>query len=361
METKQKKLLNPFFFRENLRKILFQENEKLNLKESYSELVENYLQTEKSSLVIIHPIKEEKEFYSYPESNSKIDEELISFVKQKKEDLVYLKESISKDFFICIKLENESTELGYLFLGKKLNQELFTEEELELAKFGLKNLIELNELILLSKNLLDLKKEQILENRTFDNLTRRILHDEILPEIQTILIEEDSKKNKNSEFSEKLIFVHKKISNLLKQIPEYKIEINEANFFAEIKNLIRNENPDSEIFIDIKKISPLEFLNRIEIEILYYAIREFVRNISKYAKKESEKLEIEFSAIEDGNKLILELKDNGIGFNQNQEKKGSGNGILIHKALLNSIHADLEIQSKANEFSLYRIIILKEK
>ncbi len=361
LDSKHKKILNPFFFRENLRKILFEENISLNLNESFFDLAENYLETEKSILILIHPIKLENEIFTYPEKYLEIDFNLIQFVKSQNEDLIYLKESVSKDFFICIKLGNpSSSEKGFLFLGAKKNHQLYTEEELEIAKFGLKNLIELFELILLSKTLIGLKKDQINENRLFDHLSRRILHDEILPEIQAILIEEDSKKN-NSELIHKLTLIHKNISKLLKQIPDSKSELKSENFLFEIQNLIQRENPSAKIHFENILNSNFDFLSSQELEILYYAFKEFVRNISRYAKKENEVLEINFQISEDENKIYFILKDNGVGISKPQDPKGSGSGILIHKALLNSIGADLEIDSKLNEYTIFKIIILKNK
>ena len=367
LELKQKELFKPFLLRDNLHEIIFSETKEsfLDFKYTFTQLCKEYLNTNSACII---PLGSYSYFLNQPVLYNKnhffITEEQIEALSSKKEEIVFLKKDQFEDFLVCIKIFSKQELSAYLFLSEKKDNLLYSKNEIEVAQLGVLNILEILAITEISKVLFQLQKKQILENRLLDTQTRRILHDEILPEIQSILINIDTKEFDKKIMMNSLMDVHKKISNFLKFVPEGILDFHKESFPEKLLNLAKKELSVKNFNLTNNLLNTKE-LNSISInhkEIIFYAIREIFRNIEKYAKLDSKKTDVYFYTNLSENFLEICIEDKGKGISYRTEKQGSGMGLILHSTLLSSIHCNLKIESKQNEYTkvIIQIPISKE-
>ncbi|AYV55766.1 ATP-binding protein [Leptospira kmetyi] len=255
------------------------------------------------------------------------------------DNLAYLERENHADFALCIKVENDQSGDGLLFLGQKRNGGLYAEEEIETAKAAVSWILsslftESNSLILGS-----LQKKHMEEQRISDYKTRQILHDEILPEIHSSILILSRLKNEN-EFSEQirlLTNLHKRVSSFLRELPDTSLEIARLGL---IDALIRRTDSEWEpsrfdwnFEPELKERFPIS--KPEALEILFYACRESIRNAVKYSR-ETDRNDISvsfFAKRNDPSGILIRIK-NRIETDRNSPFESAGQGLRIHSALL---------------------------
>ncbi|EMJ48852.1 ATP-binding protein [Leptospira santarosai] len=266
-----------------------------------------------------------------------------------KENIAYLEEENDSDFALCLKVENDRSGDGLLFLGQKINGGLYSEEEIETARtvvsWMLSSLIsESNSLILGS-----LQKKHIEDQRISDYKTRRMLHDEILPEIHSSILILSRVQNE-SAFLEQirlLTDLHKRISSFLRELPDTSLEIQRLGL---IDALIRRTDSEFETsWFDWSYDPGLQERFPISkpetLEVLFYACRESIRNAVKYSK-EDERKRISVSFFEkntDKKGILIQIK-NRIERRRNSSVQSAGQGLKIHSALLKVFGGHLTLE-----------------
>ena len=131
-----------------------------------------------------------------------------------------------------------------------------------------------------------------------------------------------------------------------------------------------------------EKVS-IELSNLTEEVVVYtdskwavFIINQIIQNAIKYSKKEDKKIEI-FSQ-EKNDKVILHIKDNGIGIKNGEitrvfergftgenrriiGQKSTGIGLYLCKRLCEELDMNITTKSKENEFTEITIIIPRNK
>ena len=131
-----------------------------------------------------------------------------------------------------------------------------------------------------------------------------------------------------------------------------------------------------------EKVS-IELSNLTEEVVVYtdskwavFIINQIIQNAIKYSKKEDKKIEI-FSQ-EKNDKVILHIKDNGIGIKNGEiirvfergftgengriiGQKSTGIGLYLCKRLCEELDMNITAKSKENEFTEITIIIPRNK
>jgi hypothetical protein len=78
--------------------------------------------------------------------------------------------------------------VGVMLLGRRRGDDLYAEEEIAIARATGERLLDLLAAAALARRLLDLTREQWAEGQVADRQTRRVLHDEVLPDLHAALI-----------------------------------------------------------------------------------------------------------------------------------------------------------------------------
>jgi two-component sensor histidine kinase len=344
------------FFR-NLRPAInkkFLDKDKLNIKDKFYYICNQILKSEKAILV---PLGMYKVFFGdfivYPEDIDIKVKEIVNKFNFREESII--ETPGINDFFLGIKLHNDKEDIALLILGKKLIGGLYSREEIEITRTVIERILDTdltNEII---NKLLDIQKNKIVENQLIDRFTRRILHDDVLPLLHSSIIE--IKMNNFNQGIELIQKAHKKISNMLKEIPTTtNYDISKLGFIDAIKLFVKNElskyfdKIEWKIDNDFPEIIK-SFSNLVQ-NVLFYAIVEIVRNSSKYARCEDKDLILNIEFKKNYDNIQISITDNGIGYGYSKVKnKGSGNGLILHSTLMLVIGGKLDIESEKNNFT----------
>ena len=368
-EEENRKILKPFLFNENLYESITHSSEKIDshLENTFRLLCDNTLDTTRACLVpkgayvsyIPKPL-------FYPEENKELAAKIFSFTENLPNDkmIFYLNRDMFEGYVLALSIRDTQGLVGVLFLGVKRDYTLYSEEEIEIAKIGSGKILDLLSVTEISRLLVNLQKKQLMDSKLLDHQTRRILHDDILPEIHTIMIEIDSIKNESvrANLLESLSGLHKKISNLLKILPIHPADLNGQNFLEEIRNLAKSELRDETIFYSFESEAEekLHLLEPVALEVIYYAVRELFRNILRYAKSPERKLEVKVSLSFSNSILELVIEDNGKGISTTTEHRaGAGQGLVLHSTMMAVIGGALIKETHPEEFTRVRLILKK--
>lgn len=368
-EIENRKVLKPFLFNENLYESITQSSDKMDshLENTFRLLCDDTLATTRACLVPMGAYASyiPKPLF-YPDDNSNFKDELLSFTKisLNGKNLFYLNRDSSDGYVLALTILDSNGLVGVLFLGVKKDYTLYSEEEIDIARIGSGKILDLLSVTEISRLLVNLQKKQLMDSKLLDHQTRRVLHDDILPEIHTIMIGIDSMQEEpvRMDLLNSLSGLHKKISNLLKILPFHPGDLTYQNFILEIKSLVKSELPVDSVFYFIQKEAEekLQALEPIALEVVYYAVRELLRNILRYAIHPDRKLEVKISLLSENSILELCIEDNGKGL-QNSTKShiGAGQGLILHSTMMAVIGGALIKESQAGEFTRVRLVLKK--
>lgn len=255
----------------------------------------------------------------------------------------------------AVPLWSERGLIGVCLLGEKLGGGLYTQEEIELARNTGERLIDSQASTAIAQRLMVLQRERLTQTQIIDQQTRRVLHDEILPSLQTAMIalsgQDTGPETAVSQTLHQLEDAHRQISDLLHQMPTTTApEVPRLGLVKALRRTIALEFTQS--FDEVCwQMSPAgEALARslppMTAEVIYYAAREAVRNAARYGRNPSGTAPFTLTvqvAAENGLQLVI--KDNGVGVTAVTANKGSGQGLALHSTMMAVIGGALTIDS----------------
>lgn len=256
---------------------------------------------------------------------------------------------------------------GVLFLHEKNGRNPFTEEEIEIAQAAGERLLDLlagAELARLSMNLLG---QRLAQTRVIDGQARRVLHDEVLPDLHTALLYLSERAN---EFEERqpamqaLAQAHRRISDLMREMPiTAPHRLAQNGLAAALQSMLDNDFSRSfsriSLAIQPEAAQQARDLPLYASEALFFAARELVRNAAVHGRGDQpdRDLHLTFSMTCDP-QLCLVVEDDGVGYQPDIEpvptntrgsgkevQSGAGSGLRIHSAILAAVGASLEIST----------------
>ena len=253
---------------------------------------------------------------------------------------------------------------GVLLLGEKRGGGLFTEEEIDLARAAGERLIDTQATASMAQRLMALQRQRMAEGQVLDRRTRRVLHDDVLPQVHAALLALSGHASAAAEpFHDalsQLADAHHRISNLLREMPASAApDLARLGLPGALRRLVEDEMAgdfdavDWEIDEDAGRRA--EALPALAAEVTYYAAREAVRNAARYARgpDPDRPLRLRVSAHWHSG-LLLVLEDDGVGASGDKgplgplspdHKGGSGQGLALHGTLMAVIGGSLTVES----------------
>ncbi len=172
----------------------------------------------------------------------------------------------------------------------------------------------------------------------------------------------------------------KKIDNLVEQVLFYaRSENTEKDYFvkkiklSEIIHQVMMQNKDyllaNNIIVEVENS---EVIVATDEKWVIFILNQIINNSIKYMDKKEKK--IQMNVIEDKNKVILKIKDNGCGIKEsdisrvfdkgftgsNRKKEHStGIGLYLCKKLCDRLHLNITIESKEKEYTMVSIVFPK--
>jgi signal transduction histidine kinase len=261
--------------------------------------------------------------------------------------------------------------IGLLLLGDKRDGGFFTQEEIEIARASGERLIDTQASAEMSKRLLALQRQSLVESQVVDQQTRRILHDDVLPQIHTAMLAlSGNGAGEGAELNQPVIDllagVHLQISDLLRDFPKMITpEVARLGVLGALKQTVAGEFGRSfdevEWAFEPQAETEVGGLSALTAEVLYYAAREAIRNAARHGRdghsEANDPLHLLVSArcLSEGVEVVVE--DNGVGLErQNGEmpdtdKGGSGGGLALHSTMMAVVGGTLSTESVPGDYT----------
>jgi signal transduction histidine kinase len=251
----------------------------------------------------------------------------------------------------AIPLWSERGLIGALLLGEKTDGGLYTQEEIEIARASGERLIDTQASAEMARRLMALQRERLTESQVLDRRARRVLHDDILPQLHTALLKLNSQTT-DAETIALFTDVHHQISDLLRDLPTPTApEAARLGLFTALRHTVNGELGQAfdSVTWDIapEAENKSQSLPPLTAEVLFYAAREAIRNAARYGRNgnAANPLNLRLAAVwQEGLKILIE--DDGAGFEATQRSsQGSGQGLALHSTLLAVVGGTLSVES----------------
>lgn len=284
-------------------------------------------------------------------------------LKQAKNEMLSLDANEFGAAIWAIPLWSERGLSGVLLLGEKSDQGLYTQEEIEIARVISERLIDTHASAEMSRRLMEIQRQRLAQSQIIDQKTRRVLHDDILPDIQAALIALSGEAANGSAGNEKaqralklMTDAHKQISDLLHDMPTTTApEVARLGFVTAFQRIV--ENDFSAVFDAIHwQISPeaaaaAKTLPTLTAEVVFYAAREVVRNAARHGRGGKEKRPLSLTiTMQHTGQLTITLTDDGVGLG-NSETSGSGQGLALHSTMMAVVGGEIVVETAAHQFT----------
>ncbi len=260
----------------------------------------------------------------------------------------------------AVPLWSERGLIGVLLLGEKSDAGLYTQEEMEIARATGERLIDSQASAEMSRRLIALQRQRLVESQVLDRSTRRVLHDEVLPRLHAAMLTL-SAQTQDTEVIAQLTDVHQQIAGLLQAMPTTAaLELSRLGLIGALRRTIEDDlgaafdvvywqvDPQSEALA--QAIAPLN------AEVAFYAAREAIRNAARYGRNADSNrplhLTIRVRSAEytpPASRPLLEvtIEDDGVGIGATTLTTGSGHGLALHSTMMAVIGGTLTVERRA--------------
>ncbi len=252
----------------------------------------------------------------------------------------------------AVPLWNDRGLSGLLLLGAKRDGGLYTQEEMEVARAIGEQLLEQLAGNELTRRLMQLQRTRMMQEQVVDQRTRRALHDEVLPTVQTMMIALSAGQLETPALLAQLAELHQQIANILHAMPAISNnQLQSKGLTGALKSFIETDLDGAfasvtwDIGTDYEE--RLATLTPLTAEVLFGAAREAVRNAARHAnggdKTHPINLRISISA---DTPPRISITDDGVGYTApTATPTSTGHGVILHSTLLAVIGGSWEITS----------------
>lgn len=273
----------------------------------------------------------------------------------------------------AIPLWSERGLAGVLLLGEKRGGGLYTQEEMEIAAITAERLLDMQAGAEMSRRLMVLQRQQMVQKQVVDQQTRRVLHDEILPDLHAAMISLSGSEAKGTGENEVLLALlggtHRQISDLLLELPAITApEVERLGLLPALRRMVEEEYVAAFDTINWQvedgTVELLDGLDGLSAGVIYYAAREVVRNAARHGRdpavQERYILTITVRACREqdailfngGNEVQIAIEDNGQGVLVEQKPANNGGqGLALHSTMMAVIGGTLVVTSVEGEYT----------
>jgi signal transduction histidine kinase len=248
--------------------------------------------------------------------------------------------------------------VGLLLLGEKRSTGLYSQEEIETARAVAERLLDSLAAAEITRRLIELQRERLVEAGLLDQHARRVLHDEVLPDLHAALLglneSDPSQIGALQSVAQNLTSAHRQIADLLRQAPpSYPATLARLGLLAALREAsqeLRDSFDHIEWDIPESVQAAMRLLPLAEKQVLFYAAREAMRNAAHHAKRSGASHQLRLvvqGKLQDG--LVLEIEDNGGGVTGQAGGSGSGQGLALHSTMMAVIGGSLALSGKPGE------------
>jgi signal transduction histidine kinase len=255
----------------------------------------------------------------------------------------------------AVPLWSERGLIGVLRLGEKSDGGLYTQEEIEIARASGERLIDTYASAELARRLMALQRQRLAETQLLDRQARRMLHDDVLPQLHTAMLMLDHTPV-HSEAIDLLVRVHRQLADLLHDTPgNPRPEVIRLGLVGALQKAVENEwGKDFDGVgwqVESGAEQCIQALPTLTAETLYFAAREAIRNAAHHGRSENAQQTLNLNiqiAWKDG--LAIIIQDDGVGLEAERgSEHGTGQGLALHSAMLAVVGGTLTIEPNGSK------------
>lgn len=258
----------------------------------------------------------------------------------------------------AVPLWSERGLIGVLLLGEKNEGGLYAQEEIEIARATGERLVDMRASAETARRLLTLQRQRLAESQVMDRQTRRVLHDDILPNLHAAMLMLNNEKNIASTITT-LTNTHRQISDLLRGAPRaVTMDVETLGLIGALQETVKNELGNAfdsvKWQIDPKAEAGSKVMPPLTAEVLFCAAREAIRNAARYGRGAESASPLNLRIELNGrNGLTILIEDDGVGIKSNNEH--GGHGLSLHHTMMAIVGGALRVESESAKFT--RVIL----
>ena len=253
--------------------------------------------------------------------------------------------------------------IGRLVLGPKINGSEYTAQELQVAATCAERILDALAGEQIARVAMNLLRQRIAQVQVMSAQHKRMLHDDVLPQIHLALLKVEALRNGSvddreaqiSEASTALTQTHRRLSSLVREMSNaVPTRLESEGLAAALKSAIDHDFRDSFDQIEwqaspaaIERARQLPFFAS---EVIFYAAQEALRNAARHGRGGDADRKLNLSvAIECDPNLRIIIGDDGVGVaaqRRIEPANGSGSGLLFHSTMLAVIGGALTVNER---------------
>lgn len=267
-------------------------------------------------------------------------------------------------------LSDSRGQVGRLVLGPRFDSTEYTSQELDVAAACAERILDALAGDQIARVALSLLRQRISEVQVMSMRHKRLLHDELLPQIHLALLRLEALRKQPVEGERRLdeaaaalTHTHQLISTLVREMSNaLPNKLESEGLVAALHGVLNHDFNDG--FEEIYwRTSPeaIDLCRRLPVfvgEVIFYAAQEVIRNAARYGRGDdpSRKLHLDI-AIECGSGLRLTIGDDGVGrahaLNGKSEFDGSRpagahSGLRFHSTMMAVVGGSLSVLDRSS-------------
>jgi signal transduction histidine kinase len=258
----------------------------------------------------------------------------------------------------AVPLWSERGLIGVLLLGEKVDSGLYTQEEIEIARLGGERLIDTQASAALAQRLMVLQRQRLAESQVIDRQARRVLHDDVLPRLHTVMLDLSATPGVPPDTLTRLADVHRQISDLLHAMPATAApQVARLGLVGALRRAVDDELGSAfdgvTWQVTPEAVQAAQTIPPLTADVLYYAAREAIRNAARYGRNgdSARPLHLQIGiGWRDG--LEIRIEDDGVGLGSSPRgANGSGHGLALHGTMMAVVGGSLATDSEPGRYT----------
>lgn len=192
-----------------------------------------------------------------------------------------------------------------------------------------------------------LQRQRLAESQVVDRRTRRVLHDEVLPQLHAALLSLSTSQSEHPGAITALSSAHRQIADLLRDLPVVTApDVYRLGLIAALKKTITNEFSSEfeqvEWDVDAGLVNQSDRISPLVSEVVYFAAREAIRNAARHGGVLPT---LRISAVQLGGNLQIVVEDTGFeNPDKSRDEISSGQGLVLHSTMMAVIGGELSLE-----------------
>lgn len=279
---------------------------------------------------------------------------------------------------LAVPLWSERGLIGVLLLGSKRDNGLYTQEEIEIARAVGERLIDIQASAEMARRLMALQRQRLTQSQVADRRTRRVLHDDVLPQLHTAMLMLSGTVSTTANGSarqvvELLTSAHRQIADLLHAMPATAApEVARLGLVGALRQVVEKELVgafDTVAWqVESEAEQALRVLPPLAAEVMFYAGREVIRNAARYARGSDPSRPLNLVvAARCGEDILFVVEDDGVGIetpaasvSSDLAAEGKGHGLALHSTMMAVVGGALTIESVPQRFTRVTLSLPRE-